>query len=439
MEKLAIKGGLPVRKNKFPGYNTIGRQEIEAVERVMRSGVLSKYLGSWGDGFLGGREVQAFEKEWAEYFKVRHAIAVNSNTSGLYIAMGAVGVGPGDEVIVSPWTMTASAVAPIIFNAIPVFADVEPDYFCLSPESVEERISEYTKAILAVDIFGLAYDADRINRIARRHNLLVIEDAAQAPGSLYKDKYAGTLGDIGVFSLNYHKHIHCGEGGMVVTNDDKLAQRIRLIRNHAETVVEDMGMTAITDMVGFNLRQTEIGAAIGRVQLRKLAKLVAKRIENVDYINKHLSGIDFIKPAGTRSQATHAYYTHGFHFYPERAGAGITRDVFVTALRAELQPMEFRENEGPLVGQGYVKPLYYQPIYQKKIAYGRQGCPFKCPWYKGKAVYRPGLCPNAEHLHRVEFFNQGMMHANLSRSDLDDVIEAFHKVARNINQLRTDA
>jgi len=437
MEKLAIKGGDSIRRNKFPGYNTIGGEEIEAVERVMRSGVLSKYLGSWGDGFLGGEEVQAFEKEWAEYFKVKHAISVNSNTSGLYIAMGAAGVGPGDEVIVSPWTMTASAVAPLIFNAIPVFADIEPDYFCLSPESVEERITEYTKAILVVDIFGLPYDADRINRIARKHNLLVIEDAAQAPGALYKNKYAGTLGDIGVFSLNYHKHIHCGEGGMVVTDDDKLADRVRLIRNHAETVVEDMGMNDITNMVGFNLRQTEIGAAIGRVQLRKLAQLVAKRVENVNYINSRQLDIDFIKPAQIRPHATHVYYTHGFHFYPKIAG--IKRDVFVRALKAELQPMEFRENEGVLIGQGYVKPLYYQPIYQKKIAYGIQGCPFKCPWYKGKAAYNAGICPNAEHLHNVEFFNQSMMHANMTRTDLDDIVSAFRKVVSNINQLRTDA
>lgn len=434
MEKLAIKGGVAVRKQNFPGYNTIDQEEIDAVERVMRSGVLSKYLGSWGDDFLGGPEIQAFEREWAQYFKVKHAIAVNSNTSGLFVAMGAAGVGPGDEVIVSPWTMTASAVAPVVFNAVAVFADIEPDYFCLSAESVEEKITEFTKAIVIVDILGQPYDVDKINQIARKHNLLVIEDAAQAPGALYKNKWAGTLGDIGVFSLNYHKHIHTGEGGMVVTDDDRLAERIRLIRNHAEAVVEDMGMTDIVDMVGFNLRQTEIGAAIGRVQLRKLAQLVAKRAENVNYINSRLSGIEFIKPAQIRSNATHVWYTHGFHFYPEKAG--INRDLFVKALRAELAPMQFRENEGVLIGQGYAKPLYYQPIYQNKIAYGRKGCPFKCPWYKGKAEYKAGICPNTERLYNVEFFSQSMVHPNLSQSDLDDIVKAFRKVAENIDKLK---
>lgn len=434
MEKLAIKGGDPVRRKIFPGYNTIGEEEIEAVGRVMRSGVLSKYLGCWGDDFLGGPEIQAFEKEWALYFKVKHAIAVNSNTSGLFIAMGAAGVGPGDEVIVSPWTMTASAVAPLIFNAVPVFADIEPDYFCLSAESVEERITSFTKAIIIVDILGQSYDVDKINQIARKHNLLVIEDAAQAPGALYRNKWAGTLGDIGVFSLNYHKHIHSGEGGMVVTDDDKLADRLRLIRNHAEAVVEGMGVTDMVDMIGFNLRQTEIGAAIGRIQLHKLAQLVAKRVENVNYINNRLSRIEFIKPAQVRPDATHVWYTHGFHFYPKKAS--ISRDLFVRAVKAELAPMRFRESEGVLIGQGYAKPLYYQSVYQNKIAYGRKGCPFKCPWYKGKAEYKAGMCPNTEHLFNVEFFSQSMVHPDLSPQDLDDIVKAFHKVADNIKQLK---
>ncbi len=434
MEELAVKGGRPVRQAMFPGYNTIGPDEIEAVERVMRSGVLSKYLGSWGDDFYGGPEVQAFEKEWAEYFGVKHAVAVNSNTSGLFVAMGAAGVGPGDEVIVSPWTMTASAVAPLVFNAVPVFADIEQDYFCLSADSIEKKITEATKAIIIVDILGQPYDADKINRIAKKHNLLVVEDAAQAPGAFYKDRYAGVLGDIGVFSLNYHKHIHTGEGGMIVTDDDKLADRLRLIRNHAEAVVTDMGISNIINMIGFNLRQTEIGAAIGRLQLKKLSGLVARRAENVAFINERISDIDFIRPAQVRPGARHVWYTHGFHFYPKIAG--ISRDTFVKALKAELAPMQFRESEGVLVGQGYAKPLYYQPIYQQQLAYGKNGCPFKCPWYKNSVSYAAGICPNAEHLYDVEFFAHSMIHANMKFEDLEDIVRAFRKVAKNINKLK---
>lgn len=237
MSKLAIKGGKKIRTQKFLSSNTISKEEQAAANRVLKSGILSRFLGTWHEDFYGGPEVRAFEKEWAKYFKVKHAIAVNSATSGLFCAIGASGVGPGDEVIVSPYTMGASAIAPLIYNAIPVFADIEKDYFCVSPESIEKNITKRTKAIVAVDIFGQAYDANKINKIAKKHNLIVIEDCAQAPGASYKGKLTGTLGDIGIYSLNYHKHIHTGEGGVVVTNDDKLADKIRLIRNHAEVVV----------------------------------------------------------------------------------------------------------------------------------------------------------------------------------------------------------
>ena len=157
MGKLAIHGGTPVRTKQFPAYNVIGDEEKEVVQRVMESGILSRFLGSWHSDFYGGPEVQVFEKEWADYFDVKHAIAVNSCTSGLYCAIGASGVGPGDEVIVSPYTMSASATSVIIFNAVPVFADIEPDYFCLDPASVESKITERTKAIVVVDIFGQPY------------------------------------------------------------------------------------------------------------------------------------------------------------------------------------------------------------------------------------------------------------------------------------------
>ena len=232
--------------------------------------------------------MQALENEWASYFHVKHAIAVNSATSGLYAATGAVGIGPGDEVIVSPYTMSASVMPPLIYGAVPVFADIEKDYFCLDPVSVEQRITNLTKAIIVVDLFGQPYDVERINAIAKKHNLVVIEDASQAPGATYKNKFAGTLGDIGVFSLNYHKHIHTGEGGMVVTDNDELADRVRLIRNHAESVVEAKGIKNLVNMVGFNFRMTEIEAAIARCQLRKLKPLLNSRIGNIGYLTKKI-------------------------------------------------------------------------------------------------------------------------------------------------------
>lgn len=433
MTRLAINGGPKLRKHPFPAYVTVGKEEEEAATRVIKSGCLSRFLGCWHEDFHGGPEVRAFEEEWASHFGVKHAIAVNSATSGLYCAVGASGVGPGDEVIVSPYTMAASSVAPLVYNAIPVFADIEEDYFCLDPASIEERITERTKAIIVVDLFGLPYDADRINAIARKHNLLVIEDCAQAPGVRHSARYAGTLGDIGVFSLNYHKHIHTGEGGMVVTDDDELAERVRLIRNHAESVVEAKGVVSIVNMLGYNFRMTEIEAAIGREQLKKLPGLLKQRQENVAYLCKRLSEIPCLEPAKTRAGNEHAYYVHPVKF--DAAIAGLHRDRFVEAVRAELAPITLRETEGVKVGAGYVKPIYLQPMFQQKIAFGGAGCPWSCDKYRGEVSYERGICPVTEKMHFDVLITHELMRPGMSQSDLDDAAEAFAKVWRNVGEL----
>ncbi len=430
MEKLAILGGQKVRTELFPAYKVIGEEEEKAVVEVIRSGVLSKYLGCWADDFYGGPQVQALEKEWAEHFGVKHAISVNSATSGLYCAAGAVGLNPLDEVIVSPYTMAASATAPLIYNAIPVFADVEPENFCLDPDSVEERITERTKAIIVVDIFGQPYDAESINAIAKKHNLYVIEDTAQAPNAKYKGKYAGTLGDIGVYSLNYHKHIHCGEGGIVVTNNDELAERVRLIRNHAEAVVGAKGVKNLNNMIGFNLRMTEIEAAIAREQLKKLDGLVVERQKNVAYLEEGLKDIPFLKIPKVRKDAEHAYYVHPMLFDAEQAG--ISREKFVEAVKAELMPTKLRETEGVCMGMGYVKPLYLQPIFQEKMAYGDSGYPFS----ESKVSYDKGICPTCEILHEERLISHELMRPFMTKKDLDDVIAAFQKVARHLEDLK---
>lgn len=433
MEKLAVHGGDPVRKELFPAYDVIGAEEKKAVNAVLDSGVLSRFLGCWDDLFYGGPEIRAFEAEWAKFFNVKHAIALNSCTSGLYCAIGAAGIGPGDEVIVSPYTMSASATSILVFNGVPVFADIEDKYFCLDPKSVEERITPRTKAIVVVDIFGLPYDVERINAIAKKHNLLVIEDCAQAPAAQYKGRWAGTLGDIGVFSLNYHKHIHTGEGGVVVTENDELADRIRLIRNHAEAVVGDKGTKNIVNMVGFNFRMTEIEAAIGRCQLRKLKDFVRQRIDNVNYLNEKLSSLPGITAADVREGCVHAYYDAPFH-YDEKV-IGVSRNRFLEAVTAELKPMVSHEAEGVSLSSGYVKPLYLQPMYQQQIGYGDKGCPFRCPLYGGKANYSKGICPTTERLHEKELFVTGLIHASMTHKDLDDVYQAFAKVYANRKDL----
>ncbi|MDD5286877.1 MAG: DegT/DnrJ/EryC1/StrS family aminotransferase [Desulfuromonadaceae bacterium] len=423
MPKLAINGGTPVRNTPFPGYNTIGDEEKRAVMEVLDTGVLSKFLGTWHPDFYGGPRVQKLEKEWAEYFGVKHAVTVNSATSGLYAAVGAAGAGPGDEVIVSPYTMAASATAALVYGAIPVFADIDPDIFCLSPQSIRDRISTYTKAIIVVDIFGHPADMDEIMTIAREQNLLVIEDNAQGPGALYKGRYSGTLADMGVFSLNYHKTIHTGEGGVVVTDDDDLAERLQLIRNHAEVVVRGKEVENLVNMVGFNYRMTEIEAAIGSEQLKKLSSLIEGRNERAAYLTKRFSRIPGLTVPTTREGVLHGYYVYPLRF--DAAVFGVSRDRFADALLAE----------GISVGRGYVRPLYLEPMYQKRIAIGKDGFPFSYSGYKGDVSYEPGICPVTEQMHFNELLTGDFCHSGLGFNDLDDIVAAFVKVVENISEL----
>ena len=436
MSKLAINGGEKVRKSKFPAYKPIGKEEFEHTKKIFKNAIFSRFLGCWHDDFYGGPTVQALERKWAEYFGVKHAISVNSATSALYCAVGAIGTEPFDEIIVSPYTMCASATAPLIYNAIPVFADVEPDMFCLDVKSIEEKITDKTRAIIVVDILGQPYNATEINNLAKKYGLYVIEDCAQAPYAKLNGKFAGTLGDIGIYSLNYHKHIHSGEGGILVTNNDELANKLRLIRNHAEAVIEAKGDKDLCNMVGYNYRMTEIECAIAYEQLDKLAPLVEDRRKNITYLENELSKIPFLTMPKVRKGAEHAYYQHAF-LYNEKV-AGIHRNKFVEAVSAELMPIELRETEGIKIGCGYVKPLYLSPMFQNKIAYGSKGFPWSYAEKENGRVYNysKGICPVVEDLHFNRLIAHEYMRPGLTKQDLDDVIKAFYKVAENINEIK---
>lgn len=412
-----------MRSAAFPRQVTIGDEEKNAVAEVLDSGVLSDFLGTWSPQFYGGPRVQKLEREWETYFEVRHAVTMNSATSGLYAAVGAAGVGPGDEVIVSPITMTASASAALVYGAIPVFADIDPDTFCVTAATIERCITPHTRAIVVVDILGHPADMDPIMALAKRHAITVIEDAAQAPGATYKGRMAGTLADIGVFSLNYHKTIHTGEGGVAVTNDDSLAERLQLIRNHGEMVVRGKGVKDLVNMVGYNYRMTEIEAAIGSEQLKKLDSLLTPRIEAAEYLNVHLSKIPGVVTPVVRGEVRHGYYLYGVRYDEKRTGA--PRDRFVDALNAEGIPMI----------KGYTEPLYYAPLYQQRIAFGSHGFPFSYEGYKGKVSYDRGICPVAERMWEKELMVTNVCHAGVTQQDLMDVVLAFEKVASNAKDL----
>jgi len=261
-------------------------------------------------------------------------------------------------------------------------------------------------------------------QIAYEHNLVVIEDAAQAPGAIYRGRYAGTLADIGVFSLNYHKTIHSGEGGVIVTNDDNLADRLQLIRNHAEVVVKDKGTKDIVNMIGFNYRMTEIEAAIAIEQLKKLEGLVAPRVEAADYLTARLGTLPGITPPVVRNGVRHGYYVYAIRI--DAAKTGIQRERFVAALNAEGIP----------ISKGYVEPIYLEPVYQRRIAYGKDGFPFTYPGYKGSVKYERGICPVTERMYYGELITTNICHANITRRDLEDTVAAFEKVLENSAKLR---
>ena len=251
-KKLALLGGKPIISKQLKPYKTVGIKELISITDVMRTGNLSGFVGAWCDQFNGGPKVLELENLWKNVFKCKHAVSVNSNTSGLIAALGAVGLSPGDEVIVPPMTMSASVIAPLFYGGIPVFVDIEDKYYCLDIEKVKAAITDKTKVILVVNLFGHPADLKELRKIADKKGIFLIEDSAQCPLAEEEGVYAGTIGHIGIFSLNYHKHIHTGEGGICCTNDDELAFRIKAIRNHGENVVEPLNIKDATNLLGFN-------------------------------------------------------------------------------------------------------------------------------------------------------------------------------------------
>lgn len=415
-EILALHGGPASVTGPFAPYRSIGEEEVEKVSEVVRSGVLSRFLGCWDEDFFGGDKVKEFEKAWAERFGVKHAVAVNSATSGLIAAIGAIGIEPGDEVIVSPYTMSASATAIVVFNGIPVFADIDPRTFNLDPADVARKITPRTRAIMVPNIFGQPADLDGLMGLAEKHGLKLIEDNAQAPTATYKGRLSGTIGHIGVFSLNYHKHIHTGEGGVCVTNDDNLAEKLQLIRNHAESVVEGKGVSDLTNMIGFNFRLGEIEAAIGLEQLKKIDRLVASRVSLAEAVTNELSGIDELTLPYVAEGSSHVYYIYPILF--DAAKAGISRNKFVKALVAEGVPA---------LGAGYVRPLYLLPMYQQRIAFGSKGWPFTANGGQGPD-YSRGLCPVCEDLHYNRLIGFEICVHAFTPEQIRGVGKAFRKV-----------
>ncbi|MGJ3258693.1 MAG: DegT/DnrJ/EryC1/StrS family aminotransferase [Rhodospirillales bacterium] len=418
-ERLALLGGSPVIGDPFADYMSMGEAEEDAVRRVVQSGCLSGFFGSPGPEFGGGPEVQAFEAEWSARFGIEHTVSVNSATSGLYAACGAIGLSPGDEVIVPPWTMSASVAAPIFYGGIPVFADIEDETFCIDPAEVEKRITDKTKAIMCVNLFGHPARLHDLRALADRHGIHLIEDNAQSPLGSENGKPTGCIGHIGIYSLNFHKHIHTGEGGMCVTADDDLATRLRLIRNHGENCTDMLDGGPITNMVGMNLRMTEMSAAVGRVQLANADAHVEARERIAKRLTDGLQGLDGLTPPVTRDGCRHNFYV--WMMKVDEAALGVSRSLFSEALAAEGFPH----------ATGYVAPLYRLPMFRQRIALGRDGWPFTLT----ERTYDDVHCPVTEDMHENRALLFEPCAYDLSDDDVDRMIEAVRKVHAGRGQL----
>jgi dTDP-4-amino-4,6-dideoxygalactose transaminase len=423
---LALLGGKPVIGRGMPPYNPLGEEEALAAAEVVRSGVLSGYLGSNHPDFWGGPRVRRMEEAFAARFGSPWAVSMNSASSCLYAAVAALGIGPGDEVIVPPYTMCATVTAVLLANAIPIFADIEDQTFGLDPAAVEKAVTPRTKAIIVVHLFGHMARMDAILEVASRHGLAVIEDCAQSPGATDNGRQSGSFGDIGVYSLNCHKTINTGEGGVAVCRDEEIRKRLALVRNHAEAVIGGgFKVKSLAGMLGFNLRMGEIEAAIATLQLGRLDALNARRQGLASRLTQKIAGIAGLTPPVVRPGCEHVWYV-----YPLRVDTdvlGVERNLFVKALAAEGAPFY----------PGYVEPLYMLPVFQRRIGFGEGGCPFDCERNKdSRPSYAPGTCCVCERVETGELIATECLRPPLTDADVDAMALAFEKVAANLDVLR---
>lgn len=330
----------------FPPRAPYGIEEEAAACNVLRSGMLSAFRGAAGEHFNGGHYVHSFEDDWRARFGYRHVVTVNSWTTGLVACLKAVGIGPGDEVIVPAYTMSATAAAVTLCGAEPVYADIEPDTFCIDPMSVVSVMTPKAKAIVAVHLFGQPADMDRLRELASQSGLALLEDCAQAPGVRHHGSHVGSLGDIGGFSLTQTKHIHTGEGGVIVTDDEALAEYCRRYRNHGENAGGG------SQVIGGNYRLTELQAAIGSAQLPKLAGILEHRQRLAARLTEAIRDLPGITPPIIREGCEHAWFTYSIRY--DQRTTGLPRRAYVETVNDAL-------GDRVLVS-GYVRPLHQHPV-----------------------------------------------------------------------------
>ena len=403
MSKLAIDGGEKVRTKPFPSWPVWDESELNALKEVLES-------GQWG---IGNSKVSEFEEKFAAYVGVEHGICVTNGTSSLEIALRAADVSQGDEVIVPPYTFMATASSVLIVNAIPVFADIDADTYNIDPDAVEKAVTDKTKAIIPVHIGGCPADMDRIMEIARKHDLIVIEDCAQAHVAEWRGQKVGSIGDMGSFSFQSSKNLCAGEGGIITTSNGELGDKCWSYHNCGRVKT---GAWYDHRVLGSNFRMTGWQAAILLTQMKRLDEQTEIRNRNGLYLSEKLSEVEGIKPSKRDERVTkHAYHLYIFRYDAEKFG-GEPRSRFLQALNAEGIPCS----------SGY-NPLYKHDLFKASI----QKNPLLYGYDKGEADYSKLHCPVTEKVCNEEgvWLTQRMLLGD--REDMDDIVKAVEKIKEN--------
>lgn len=407
MPALAVNGATPVRTDPFPKWPVWGDEEIEHLTQVIKS-------GKWGS--LHGSMTEDFEKKYAAYQHAKHGICVNSGTTALRIALTAADIDTGDEVLVPAYTFIASASAIVEAGGIPIFVDIDPKTYNIDVASAEAAITEKTRGIMPVHFAGRPADMDAVMAMAEKHDLIVVEDAAQAWGAEWKGTRVGAIGAAGCFSFQSSKNINAGEGGIIVTNDDMVA---KMCRSHANCGRSEDGEWYEHFYFGGNSRITELQAAVLHAQFDRYDDLKAIRQENLAYLNSQLRDIDGVQPmAGDDRITAHAAHLYIFRYQKDQF-ADKSKLSFIDALRKEGIP----------TSPGYTLPLYKQPVFRDK-SFGPRGRKVDLP-----VDYASMICPETEKACSDEaiWFTQNVLLG--TQEDMDDIVKAIQKIKTHAKEL----
>jgi dTDP-4-amino-4,6-dideoxygalactose transaminase len=406
-EALAVDGGSAVHSGGWPRWPVWDEREEQALLAVLRS-------GTWG--MVHGSKVAEFEAAWGRFQQAEHCVAVVNGSSALELALRALELAPGDEVIVPPYTFVATAAAALLAGALPVFADIDPGTYELDPQAVEAAITPRTRAIIPVHIAGCPPDMDGILVLAQRHGLRVIEDAAQAHGAEWRGRRVGALGDVGTFSFQASKNLNAGEGGAIVTNDEALFRRVWSLHNVGRTLSADWRSSGWYqhDLLGFNYRLTEFQAALLLAQMSRLEEQMARREQAAQFLDRELATIPGIRPqVRDRRVTAHAHHLYILR-YDAAAFGGHTRSQFLAALRAEGVP----------ASGGYTEPLHRSPAVVNAV---RALCS-RLGLAEDARLRQP--LPVTEHASAVEgiWLTQSVLLAE--QGDVQHIPEAIRKIQR---------